>query len=116
MNEIDYAGAVQSYTPWIMAILQVVKQSPKVKNEQLPYYALVLGLILGLVNAVQTGVLGILESGLIGDTGGTLLSLLEGTFAGAVGPVAYTAQKRWLGGVLPAGPDNYEESGGGARG
>lgn len=107
MDQIDYSGAVQSYTPWIMAILQVVKQSPRVNNGQLPYYAVVLGLVLGLINAVQTGVLGIVESGLIGDTGATLLSLLEGTFAGAVGPVAYTAQKRWLGGILPPGPDNY---------
>lgn len=104
---IDYTGAVAAYTPWIVGLLQVVKQSPKINNAHLPYYAVLLGIALALSTLAAAGRLVWTPAGLIADSTGLFRALVEGAFAGAVGPISYDLQARLPFKLLTDGPDNH---------
>jgi hypothetical protein len=104
---IDYGGACATYTPWVVGMIQALKQSPKVNNRHLPYYAILLGVILAIAMLAVAGKIAWTSQGFAFDPIATFKALVEGTFGAAAAPAAYNLQKALPVKILPPGPDNY---------
>jgi hypothetical protein len=104
---LDYGGALAVYTPAIVGVLQVLKQSPKIDNSKLPYFAVALGIIMALGMLITTGRLAWTPAGLYFQPTEFLKTLVEGIFGGSMGPSVYSLQKQLPFNILTAGPDNF---------
>ncbi len=100
------------FTPWVMALAQVLKGSPRVNNAWVPFICVFLGFALALAALVANHQLAWIGGQLVGDSKQVYKVLIEGLGGGAGGPVLY----KWQAGLpemfrpFKSGPDNYGQA------
>ncbi len=95
------------FTPWVLVLAQVLKQSPRINNAWVPWLCVLMGFGLALGALVANHQLAWVGGQFVGDSKVVWKTLLEGIGGGAGGPPVYELQKQLPFQVLTPGPDNW---------